>query len=233
MVDAATCGSPRSTGLQPNSRNTRATDHPRTPGWVKYSVLDDIIDVTGREFAGSMTYRDVARAAAQAAVLIAPAQTLGGRVASRSAAGRDRHRTLRADPIHPDRVIAWGLDEERRRRIANARQGASRVPAVRHVVCLGSPHLGAPGEKGVAVLSRALAGVAETRAFAFLLDERSAGIKDLRHGYLTDDDWRDCDPDSARRRLPQADRAPPERQPLCRRRHRHSRPFASDCPRSR
>jgi pyridoxamine 5'-phosphate oxidase family protein len=31
--------------------------------------LDDIIDVTGREFAGSMTYRDVARAAA-AAILI-------------------------------------------------------------------------------------------------------------------------------------------------------------------
>jgi hypothetical protein len=40
----------------PTSRNTRATNHPRTPGWVKYSVLDDIIDVTGREFAGSMTY---------------------------------------------------------------------------------------------------------------------------------------------------------------------------------
>ena len=70
MVDAATCGSPRSTGLQPNSRNTRVTNHPRAPGWVKYSVLDDIIDVTGREFAGSMTYRDVARAAAQAAILI-------------------------------------------------------------------------------------------------------------------------------------------------------------------
>ena len=33
---------------------------------------------------------------------------------------------------------------------------------MRHVVCLGSPHLGAPVEKGVAVLSRALAGVAET-----------------------------------------------------------------------
>jgi pimeloyl-ACP methyl ester carboxylesterase len=76
--------------------------------------------------------------------------------------------------------------------------GASWVPAVRHVVCLGSPHLGAPLEKGVAVLSRALAGVAETRPLASLLNERSAGIKDLRHGYLTEDDWRDCDPDSCR-----------------------------------
>ena len=76
--------------------------------------------------------------------------------------------------------------------------GASWVPAVRHVVCLGSPHLGAPLEKGVAELSRALAGVAETRPFASLLNERSAGIKDLRHGYLTEDDWCDCDPDTCR-----------------------------------
>jgi pyridoxamine 5'-phosphate oxidase family protein len=37
---------------------------------VKYSALRDIIDVTGREFAGSMTYGDVARAAAQAAIVI-------------------------------------------------------------------------------------------------------------------------------------------------------------------
>jgi hypothetical protein len=50
--------------------------------------------------------------------------------------------------------------------------------------------------KGVAVLSRALAGVAETRAFRVPLSERSAGIKGRRHGYLTDVDWRDCDPDS-------------------------------------
>jgi len=59
------------------------------------------------------------------------------------------------------------------------------------------PGLAAPRRptKGVAV-SRALAGVAETRAFAFLLSERTGGIKDPRHGYLTDDDWRDCDPDS-------------------------------------
>jgi hypothetical protein len=89
MVDAATCGSLRSTGPWPNSRNTRATNHSRTPGWVKYSALDHIIDVTGREFAGSMTYRDVARAAAQAAIVIDdPANTDPcGRVAARSAAG--------------------------------------------------------------------------------------------------------------------------------------------------
>jgi pimeloyl-ACP methyl ester carboxylesterase len=111
--------------------------------------------------------------------------------------------------------------------------GASWVPAVRHVVCLGSPHVGAPSEKGVAVLSRALAGVAETRPFASLLNERSA--------------WHQRPPSRlpdrgrlARLRsllvppgLPQPDLAAPEREPLCRRRHRHSRPFASGRPRSR
>lgn len=70
---------------------------------------------------------------------------------------------------------------------ARANRAARRVPG------LAAPRR---ATKGVAVLSRTLAGVAETRAFAFLLSERSAGIKDLRHGYLTDDDWRDCDPDS-------------------------------------
>jgi hypothetical protein len=74
--------------------------------------------------------------------------------------------------------------------------GAAWVPAVRHVVYLGSPHLGASLEKGTARLSGALARLAETRPLATLVNGRSVGIKDLRHGYLVDDDWRDCDPDT-------------------------------------
>ena len=79
---------------------------------MKYSVLDDIIDVTGRECAGSMTYGGVARAA-QAAIVIddLARQTLAAEWRRDPQPGRDRHRTPRADPIHPDRVIAWGLDE--------------------------------------------------------------------------------------------------------------------------
>ena len=113
MVDAATCGSPRSTGPWLNSRNTRATNHPRTPGWVKYSALDHIIDVTGREFAGSMTYRDVARAA-QAAIVIDdlastdPWRPRGIEIRGRAETVTEPHELIR---IHPDRVIAWGLDE--------------------------------------------------------------------------------------------------------------------------
>jgi pimeloyl-ACP methyl ester carboxylesterase len=67
--------------------------------------------------------------------------------------------------------------------------------AVRHVFCLGSPHLGADLEKGVNVLGWALGRLPETRALGSLLNTRSVGIKDLRFGSCVEEDWRDCDPD--------------------------------------
>jgi pimeloyl-ACP methyl ester carboxylesterase len=67
--------------------------------------------------------------------------------------------------------------------------------AVRHVVCLGSPHLGAPLEKGINALGWALAHLAETRPLARAVNARSAGIKDLRFGACIEEDWCDCDPD--------------------------------------
>jgi len=67
--------------------------------------------------------------------------------------------------------------------------------AVRHVVCLGSPHLGADLEKGVNVAAWALARLPETRALAGFLNRRSPGVKDLRFGALIEEDWRDGDPD--------------------------------------
>jgi pimeloyl-ACP methyl ester carboxylesterase len=66
---------------------------------------------------------------------------------------------------------------------------------VRHVVCLGSPHLGAPLEKGVNALGWALARVPETKPLARAVNARSAGIKDLRFGACIEEDWCDCDPD--------------------------------------
>jgi pimeloyl-ACP methyl ester carboxylesterase len=66
---------------------------------------------------------------------------------------------------------------------------------VRHVVCLGSPHLGADLEKGVNAASWALARLPETRAVSAFLNARSAGVKDLRYGACLDEDWSDCDPD--------------------------------------
>jgi pimeloyl-ACP methyl ester carboxylesterase len=57
------------------------------------------------------------------------------------------------------------------------------------LVFLGSPHLGAPLEKAVNVGAWGLALAAESRPFAEVLNTRSAGIKDLRFGSVSDDDW--------------------------------------------
>jgi pimeloyl-ACP methyl ester carboxylesterase len=66
--------------------------------------------------------------------------------------------------------------------------------AVRHVFCLGTPHLGAPLEKAAHVASWPLNRFPETRPFGdFFFNGRSAGIKDLRFGSCVDEDW--CDPD--------------------------------------
>jgi hypothetical protein len=67
---------------------------------------------------------------------------------------------------------------------------------VRDTVTLGSPHLGAPLERGVHRLAAALARLPETRPLARLLWLRSAGIKDLRHGTLVEADWTDRDLDA-------------------------------------
>jgi pimeloyl-ACP methyl ester carboxylesterase len=81
-------------------------------------------------------------------------------------------------------------------------QGAERgddwVGLVRHVISLGTPHMGAPLAQGVHWMSAALGAVPETRPFARFLRRRSAGIRDLRQGSLVDADWRDCDPDALR-----------------------------------
>jgi pimeloyl-ACP methyl ester carboxylesterase len=69
------------------------------------------------------------------------------------------------------------------------------TPLVRHVFCLGTPHLGAPLEKGINVVAWLLSRFPETRPAARLLNLRSRGVKDLRFGALVDDDWRDADPD--------------------------------------
>lgn len=67
--------------------------------------------------------------------------------------------------------------------------------AVRHVICLGSPHLGADLEKGVNAASWALARLPETEGLAWFLNARSSGTKDLRYGALLDEDWSEGDPD--------------------------------------
>jgi pimeloyl-ACP methyl ester carboxylesterase len=72
------------------------------------------------------------------------------------------------------------------------------VRDVRHVISLGTPHLGAPLEQGAHYAAVALHRLPETRMLSSLLRKRSAGIRDLRHGSLVDEDWRGRDPEALR-----------------------------------
>ncbi len=57
------------------------------------------------------------------------------------------------------------------------------------LVCLGSPHHGAPLERGGHWIDVILGASPYSKAFARLGQLRSAGITDLRHGNLLDADW--------------------------------------------
>ena len=69
------------------------------------------------------------------------------------------------------------------------------VAQLRHVVCLGSPHLGAPLEKAANVAGWTLNRLPETRPFAKVVNGRSVGLKDMRFGSCAEADWCDCDAD--------------------------------------
>jgi len=57
------------------------------------------------------------------------------------------------------------------------------------LVCLGSPHFGAPLERAGNWVDGLLGTTSYTAPIARLGKVRSAGITDLRHGYLVDEDW--------------------------------------------
>ncbi|MBY4127570.1 alpha/beta hydrolase [Rhodococcus fascians] len=62
------------------------------------------------------------------------------------------------------------------------------VDLLTDVFTLGTPHLGAPLAHGVHVAAAAMALAPETRPFANLLARRSAGVRDLIHGAITEED---------------------------------------------
>jgi pimeloyl-ACP methyl ester carboxylesterase len=80
--------------------------------------------------------------------------------------------------------------------------GASWVSRVQHMLYLGSPHFGAPLAQLVHVGSWGLAKLPETAPVANLLNRRSYGIRDLRHGTIVEADWMDLDPDALRGHRP-------------------------------
>ena len=79
-----------------------------------------------------------------------------------------------------------------------AADGRSWTGHVSHVITLGTPHLGAPLEQGAHRAAVTLYKLPETRMLAGLLRRRSAGIRDLRHGSLVDEDWQGRDPEALR-----------------------------------
>lgn len=73
------------------------------------------------------------------------------------------------------------------------KNGALFSTHLKRVYLLGAPLRGAPLEKFANVLTSALATIPTpvTRIVAHGLNQRSEGIKDLRHGYLIDEEWQD------------------------------------------
>jgi len=118
------------------------------------------------------------------------------------------------DELLEELVSQWPVDIERIALVGHSMGGlvarsaahqaalrdAAWVRHVRHVVSLGSPHMGAPLEQSVHYLSAALNALPETRPFSAFFRRRSSGIRDLRQGSLVDADWRDCDRDALRAR---------------------------------
>ncbi|MGB7861238.1 MAG: hypothetical protein WBM90_12130 [Acidimicrobiia bacterium] len=70
---------------------------------------------------------------------------------------------------------------------AARRAGHSWYRLASHIVTLGSPHLGAPQEKGVHLASKSLGLIPESRPIAEFIDQRSDGIKNLRTGEIGDE----------------------------------------------
>ncbi len=78
------------------------------------------------------------------------------------------------------------------------KEQAAWVKRVKKVFLLGSPHLGTDYEKLGNLTSKILQTVPNlyTKGIAAIANKRSAGIKDLRFGYILDEDWQDEDADA-------------------------------------
>lgn len=78
------------------------------------------------------------------------------------------------------------------------KQNVTWIYKIKKIFLLGSPHLGAPLEKFGNVVTNVLEKIPNpfTKITKNVINLRSAGIKDLRYGYLIDEDWKGKDPDA-------------------------------------
>jgi pimeloyl-ACP methyl ester carboxylesterase len=86
------------------------------------------------------------------------------------------------------------------------RHGFNWAGALDQVICLGTPHLGAPLERLGDSLSALLSVTPYTRSLANIAEARSAGVKDLRDGWASDIDRGGEDSNASSTRLPFASR---------------------------
>ncbi len=86
-----------------------------------------------------------------------------------------------------------------------AQAGQPWLARLQHLVCLGTPHHGAPLERAGHWAELLLGRTPYTRPFGRLAQLRSAGITDLRYGHVQDSDWQGRD---------RFRRSPDTRQPL-------------------
>lgn len=85
-----------------------------------------------------------------------------------------------------------------------ARAGHHWPQVLRQVVFLGTPHSGAPMERGGNWLQLTVSRSPYSAPLAGLGKLRSAGITDLRHGSLLDEDWQGIDRFEREQQLPQS-----------------------------
>ena len=76
-----------------------------------------------------------------------------------------------------------------------ARLGWTRC--LRTAICLGTPHHGSPVEKLGQLTTLGLSWAPYARSLSLLGKARSAGVKDMRHGNLLDEDWQGGDQDTS------------------------------------
>ncbi len=95
-------------------------------------------------------------------------------------------RVVAAWPVPVDELVLVGHSMggliARHACAAGVREGHAWPALVRHVVALGTPHLGAPLARAAHAAFAALALAPETRALGALLDLRGPGVHDLRDG---------------------------------------------------
>jgi pimeloyl-ACP methyl ester carboxylesterase len=72
--------------------------------------------------------------------------------------------------------------------IAAGSAGAKWVKLVTYIVAIAAPHFGTPIEQGVRYMSNGLGLFKESQPLGAFLEQRSAGIKSLRHGIGSTDD---------------------------------------------